>query len=188
MKRHHRQFRTMLLTIALGLASVPFFRMIHEKWTEIRVDVPQIESNAPLIVNPYEMLKDSTIKQNRDLSLYELNGGGSLCNEDKSIETRKCEADLEKSRKLIWKNWNTKKQSYFIVNGKYHLFIEPDEKGEWHIAVRSVFRKYSWGDWIDEIDVRSLEFWRDLENGKESKNGRLRLHFIDWEGKGMFSL
>ncbi len=40
MRRYYGQFRIMLLTLALGLASVPFYKTLRERWTEIRVDVP----------------------------------------------------------------------------------------------------------------------------------------------------
>lgn len=172
----------MLLTLALGLASVPFYRMLHERWTEIRIDAPRVESSTPIIVTPYDLTKDSTITQNRDLSLYEF-GGYYPYGCRYIVENRKCEANLKKGRDFVWKNWNAKKQSYFIVDGKYHIFIEPDKNSEWHIAVRSVRSSYAWGDWIEEIDTRYLDFNRDLENGK-----KLSLYFADWEGKIMFYL
>jgi hypothetical protein len=40
------------MMLALGLASVPFFNGLYEKWTEIRVDVPQIKSVTPLYISP----------------------------------------------------------------------------------------------------------------------------------------
>jgi len=34
----------------IGLASVPFFNELYEKWTEIPVNLPQVESESPIIV------------------------------------------------------------------------------------------------------------------------------------------
>lgn len=168
MKPFYKKFRIMLLTLALGLASIPFFRMIHERWTEIRANVPQVESDAPFIVFPYEMTKDTTLTGNRDLSLYEFGGDYILCDNDKSLETQKCEVALEKGRKLIWKNWNDKKQSYFTINDKKkYIFIEPGSDGKWHIITAEEYGpQYSWGKMIENADIESLKFIRDYEDGK----------------------
>jgi hypothetical protein len=36
--------------LALGLASVPFFTGLYEKWSEISVNLPQVESNTPIYI------------------------------------------------------------------------------------------------------------------------------------------
>ena len=174
MKRFHRKFRIMLLTLALGLACVPFFRMIHERWTAVRINIPQVESNAPLIVSPYEITKDSTIKQDRDLSLYEFGGNYSECFDNENSKFQECEANLKKARAFVWQHWNAKKRSYIVIehqgccsaDGKNHIFIEPDEKRQWHIVIRRVNKTYAWGNWIDNMDIESLEFIRDYDDGK----------------------
>ena len=188
MKRFHKKLRIMLLTIALGLASVPFFRMIHERWTEIRVDVPQTESSETLIVTPYERLEVKTITGGRDLTLYDFGGYYPYCREDNSAETQQCEANLKEGRSFIWKHWTDKKQGYVIAGKNDHIFIEPDKNEEWHIAAISEYSTYSWGKMVDEADFRSLEFMRDLEDVKESKHREKRLWFCDWEGKCYRSL
>jgi len=168
MKRFYKKFRIMLLTLALGLASIPFFKMIHERWTEVRINVPQVESDAPFIVTPFERFKDITLTDNRDLSLYEFGGDYDFCAKDKSLETQKCEVALEKGRKLVWKYWNAKKQSYFTISDKKkYIFIEPDSDGKWHIITRGEYgSQFSWGKMIENADIESLEFIRDYEDGK----------------------
>ena len=183
------KFRVILLTLALGLASVPFFSMLHEKWTEVYVEVPQVESSTPLYVTPYERLEVATITQNRELSLYEFGGYYPYCSEVKSLQTQKCEANLEKGRDFVWKHWNAKKQSYIIVDKNDYLFIEPDSSGKWHIAVRSeLTTTYSCGKMFNESDIRSLKFMMDINDNSSSKRRKSRLWFFDWEGKGLFSL
>lgn len=38
--------------LAFGLASVPFFNGLFEQWTEISVNLPQVESSSPIYVQP----------------------------------------------------------------------------------------------------------------------------------------
>ena len=190
MKRFYDKFRIMLLTLALGLASVPFFRTIHERWTEVRVAVPQIESDAPIFVTHYGKMEENTVTAGRDLSRYEFGGQYSYCGEDKSGEAQKCEADREKARKFVRNNWEAKKQSYIIIGENQYLFIEPDEKGEWHFAYRQERNSPTtfWKTVIDEADFRSLQSWREFKNGKEARRGPFRLWFCDWEGKCFLSI
>jgi hypothetical protein len=59
---------------ALGLASVPFCNSIYDKWTEIPVNLPQVESDNLIYVFPryeYEMPKGG-------------GGGGSGCDSGSS--------------------------------------------------------------------------------------------------------
>ena len=43
------------MTFAIGLACVPFSSVVYEKWTDIYVDLPEIESDAPIIVFPMDI-------------------------------------------------------------------------------------------------------------------------------------
>jgi hypothetical protein len=170
MKRYYRQFRIMLLTLALGLASVPFYKTLREKWTEIRVDVPQIESNAPLIVDIDKQLDDTTLFGKRDLSIYQYGGQVGSCDNDKSKISRKCRNGQNKIKQFFWNNWNAKKLSYVKITDNQSIFIEPDKNGEWHIVKRYV--KNSTIDsirtkWIAEDEYETLV--------KESKDGELNL-------------
>jgi hypothetical protein len=189
LKRFYMKFRIILLTLAFGLASVPFFRMIHERWTAVWVDVPRIESDAPLYVKIQRKIEENTLSGGRDLSLYEYGGDYTECEEDKSAASRECEANLEKIRQFIWKRWNDKKQSYVSTGKKVYILIEPDTNGEWHILHRWERNSPTsgWKTLIEESEFNSVEFWR-WENGKESKRGELRLWFCDWEGKCFLSI
>lgn len=52
MKRIYLRARIMLLTIALGLASVNFFNWFNDYWNDIPVDLPRFESGSPIFVLP----------------------------------------------------------------------------------------------------------------------------------------
>ncbi len=49
----YSKVRIAILTFILGIVSVPFINGQYEKWTEITVDLPQIISDTPLIVDIY---------------------------------------------------------------------------------------------------------------------------------------
>jgi hypothetical protein len=138
MKRYYRQLRIILLTLALGLASVPFYQALREKWTEIRVDVPQIESNAPLIVDVNKQLDDTTLFGKRDLSIYEYGGYVVPCDDDKSTRSRDCRNEQTRIKQFFWSHWNAKKLSYITVMDNQSIFIELAKNGEWHIVRRSL--------------------------------------------------
>ena len=50
MKRFYSLFRIFLVTFAVGLAAIPFANGIYEKWIEIPVDIPKVESSSPIEV------------------------------------------------------------------------------------------------------------------------------------------
>jgi len=50
-KRHYR-FRVFLLMLALGLASVPFYKSLYCEFVVATIELPQISSNSPLILSP----------------------------------------------------------------------------------------------------------------------------------------
>ena len=50
MKRFYSLFRIFLATLAVGLAVIPFANGIYEKWAEIPVDLPKVESSSPIEV------------------------------------------------------------------------------------------------------------------------------------------
>jgi hypothetical protein len=167
----------MLLTIALGLASVPFYQTLRDKWTEIRVDVPQIESNAPLVVDIDKQLDDTTLFGKRDLPIYEYGGYVVPCDDDRSKPSRECRNEQTRIKQFFWNHWNAKKLSYITIMDNQSIFIEPDKNGEWHIVRRSL--KISNIDsiktkWIAEDEYETLE--------KESNGGELNLWFCFREG------
>ena len=62
MKKFYSQLRIALLTFTLGLAGVPFASGLYKKWSEPDVEVPQVESDAPIVVilpteeHPFDMV------------------------------------------------------------------------------------------------------------------------------------
>lgn len=111
MKPISSKFRIMLLTLAFGLAAVPFFNTVYEKWTEIQVDLPQVQSETPIYVYPinppfYKKITQEEIIQNRDLSLYEVGKTFSNCFDHLfgTSEFRKCQKQLSKARDFIFKH------------------------------------------------------------------------------------
>lgn len=88
----------------------------------------------------------SDITQNRDISQYE-QGGHFWCrmrpygNEENPLNGE------EKVRNFIWQHWTEKKRGYIKIScggvdtsSTTHYFIEPNEKGEWIIATRNLFK------------------------------------------------
>lgn len=176
MKRFYGRFRIVLFAIALGLASVPFFQNLKENFTEIRVDLPKVESETPIFISPYVSLENETIVQDRNLSLY--NFGGEVfsnCDNFEKDELKKCENDLIKARKFIWNHFQNKKLGYIILKDiyspsprEYYYFIEPDKNDEWHIENRYTV-SYAWGNQVYVGQYKSIKFWID----SESKERRL---------------
>lgn len=169
MKRFYMKFRVIILTLALGLASVPFFRMVYERWTTVRVDVPQVESNAPLIVEVNKQLDDATLFGKRDISLYEYGGYVVPCDDDKSTASRECRNEKARKKQFLWDHWNAKKLGYVILMDNESIFIEPDKNGEWQIVrrylkistINSIRTK-----WVAEDEYAFLE--KELNGGKTS--------------------
>lgn len=152
MKRFYSKFRVFLLMLALGLSSVTFFNTLSEKWTEVKVDLPQVQSDTPILVFPYnppfykKFTKEDLI-QNRDLSLYDIGDGFSNCFNHGfgNSEFRNCQKQQFQARNFILKHWREKKRSYIIYEcsgmdsgSETYIFIEPDGNGEWHLILRSV--------------------------------------------------
>jgi hypothetical protein len=52
MKRFFSQFRIFLLTLAFGLACVPFVNDVYKRWIVFSINVPQVKSETPLFVFP----------------------------------------------------------------------------------------------------------------------------------------
>ena len=47
----YSQFKIAILTCIFGIVSVPFFNGLYEKWSEPFVDLPQVVSDTPIIVD-----------------------------------------------------------------------------------------------------------------------------------------
>lgn len=193
--KSYLRFRILLLTLALGLVSVPFFNNLYERWTEIKVDVPQVESETPIFVvidNPpfYKSFTQADLIENRDLSLYDSHPAFSNCFNQgfDDSEFRKCQKELPKTRDFIFQHWKEKKRAYIVYEwtgvdcaGDIHIFIEPDNNGEWHIILRSAgdFRYQN----LEETIGFSLKYKRATVDDYPLEKGTLYLSVRDEKGK-----
>lgn len=194
MKNYCYRFRFFLLTLAFGLASVPVFNNLYERWTEIKVDIPQVESETPIIVvteNPpfYKTFTQADLIENRDLSLYDSHSAFSNCFNQgfDGSEFRKCQKELPKTRDFIFQHWKEKKRAYIVYewtgvdcSGDVHIFIEPDNDGEWHIILRSAgdFRYQELTEWVGY----SLKYKRATDDNYSLEKGTFYLSVRDEKG------
>jgi hypothetical protein len=127
-----------------------------------------------------------TITQNRNLFDYERGGRVYDCFNTSSIEFRRCEASRNKARDFILKHWQDKKRAYIIVefNGvdsfnDYHLFIEPDQAGQWRIVWRKLM-SLSHREFTGNIDVSTA---LSVTKHQGQTSGSYYLIFYDKDGK-----
>lgn len=80
------------------------------------------------------------ILEKRDISLYDQGGHFDCHGWDKGPKDI---CDQKKVRDFIWQHWTDKKRGYIRITygsvdarSTSHIFIEPNEKGEWYIAWR----------------------------------------------------
>lgn len=205
--RTHRKIRIFLLMLAFGLAAVRFFPFLYDKWTEIYVDLPKVESKSPIYIFPAMssqtelqilpkagVTKDKKrIIQDRNLSLYDFGGHHSDCGFMLRKELRKCEADKIKARNFIWEHWQNKKRAYIIVTfssvdarSDAHIFIEPDTNGQLHIVW--IWERFDSEydadqDNLDFVEVSSMKYKRATEDDYEQKTGTYYLSFLDENGE-----
>lgn len=185
--------------LAFGLASVPFFNGLYARWMEIHVDLPQIESDAPLYIQlPAKLPEPESIAQDRNLFEYNFGGTFSNCAWMKSPEWRKCAVNNDKARNFILNNWQAKKRAYIVYewtgvdNGNdFYYFIEPDENGRWHIIKRweIVFPTYDAGFFqqVKSQDIRDVKR-KSIPKDDYWKSGKYYLQFFDADGNESGSL
>lgn len=129
------------------------------------------------------------ITQNRDLTQYE-QGNHFYCNRSPKGENGIGE---KKVCDFILQHLNEKRRGYIKIScdgvdtsHTSHIFVEPDEKGEWNILVRTVgqhaIKEYS-NDEIGNSHYSSVEC---LEN--YSTNAKWTLIYITKEGQKIRSL
>ena len=181
--------------LALGLASARFFSFIYDQWTEIQVDLPQVNSETPIIITPKPILtkeliyKRSLISKDRDLSQFD--NGGTYTDQclSQSVENN-CKTIID-ARKFILKHWKEKTRakikyewSGVDTEGDIHIFVEPDDKGKWRIIW---IDKYYGFDLQDRDNLRMEEFYsvkfKLAKNDDFSEIGNYYLSFSDENGK-----
>lgn len=202
MKRFYCRFRLMLLTLALGLASVPFIHSLSENYSEMRVELPTSTSESPLYVLPKQVLTQPVIEsrrliyQERDLSVYDFGGQQSDCGGMiDSTEKRSCKIGLEKSREFILNHWQTKTKGYIELESTSidairdsQIFIEPDKNDSWHIVWMTkgwngAFNAPSDQETVYVNDISSVKLKRATEDNYQIETGIRYLSFLDKENK-----
>ena len=195
------RFRVLLQTLALGLASVPLFNSLYKTGDEIPLNLPQIESESPLYVYPLQPVAkqqepvQEIIKRGRDLTRYVFGGEVSNCGLVLITEVDKCEREKSATRKFIWKHWQEKNRAYIVYNVsgvdagvEYHIVIEPDEMGDWHI----LWIGERWGmppnEGIFTEDVRSIKLKTAGKDNYPYEAGTKYLVFLDKNGEEVESL
>lgn len=196
MKSFYFKLRVLLFTLAFGLASIPFFNGPAERWREIPVNIPQIESQAPLQIYPWESTVEPQIpvremvKQKRDLSQYNFGGDVSSCGFVLTTEFAKCLKEKKAARDFILNHWQEKKLAYLVYNVsgedagvEFHIVIEPDENGDWHM----LWFGERWGmppnrgTFIE--DVRQVKIKRAGRSDYPYDRGTEYLSFLDKNGQ-----
>ncbi|MEP6923957.1 MAG: hypothetical protein ABI954_05810 [Pyrinomonadaceae bacterium] len=124
-----------------------------------------------------------TIIQNRVLSDYNFGGRSADCFNNFSIKTRKCEAIRAEARSFILKHWQDKKRAYLVVEfnsvdsfSEYHIFIEPDESGEWHIVWRQIAP--STRSFAGNIEVMTTSFIKSKQTTTNTHRYRLGTSYL----------
>mgnify|MGYP006919286041 CR=1 FL=1 len=121
-------------------------------------------------------ITDEMILQGRDLSLYE--------KADANKECRTYTCSEKKQREFVWSHWQNKKRGYISssisgidFHNTEHIFIEPNEKGEWLIIWKMVRNDIFGNEIIETLGIISV-----------NKNGRNKLEFKDKNGETLQTL
>ena len=152
-----------------------------------------------LVRLPTKLTDSETIVQNRNLSDYDFGGNFSNCNGIEWTEIRKCEVAIYKARDFILNRLKGKKRGYIVYewtgvdNGNdFHIFIEPDEYGNWHVVERSekVYSILSKDDFrqIKSLDIRQVRRKLVTEDTDRWTPGKYYLIFLDKDGEQVGSL
>ena len=135
----------------------------------------------------YRSWKKLSIAQGRDLTIYDQEVSQCCWRLDSTV----------KARAFLWQHWREKRRTYLIVTfigldsvDKAHIFVEPDEHGEWHVIWRreSIIPPRR-GSIVDDMpDIRSIELRSVDERDYRYKGGHCILFFIGKDGKEVETL
>jgi hypothetical protein len=142
-----------------------------------------------------------TIIQSRNLSEYDYGGIIPSCFNNFEISVKECEATEKRARDFILKHWQNKKRAYIIVqyggtdvSGEKHVFIEPNNSGQWEIVRRedagaSNFVMRGFGSNIIVETARFIKTKRATNKNDDypHKLGTSYLIFFDKDGKEIIS-
>lgn len=149
------------------------------------------------------MQENSAKKHKRDLSTYDKAGPYAL---KLSLAARTRNSMLSALREFIWDHWHNRKRGHVVTTfyskeGEpitYSFFIEPDEKGSWHVTVEidrlltgrgGSKKKYSETDkfaayTVERIEVGgNYETIRTIPNDVTREPQSYKLRLIDEKGK-----
>lgn len=113
------------------------------------------ETEAKITMEGRE-LTTAGIAQERDLKRYDVSGHFD-CRTHALSDTGPRRCDIPKVRDFIWKHWHTKRPGYIRITfdsvdamSTSHIFVEPNERGIWHVAWR-IARHNNWITDVGEI-------------------------------------
>src|SRR5688500_1066533 len=137
--------------------------------------------------------------ENRNLSDYESGKTFTNCSGVSENEFRGCVNAQDKGRDFILQHWKAKKRGYIVYDvmgyhggADYHIFIEPDENGNWHVITRwkQCFPYNGMYDYcqIEETDALFIERKPNKDNADSQRTGKFYLSFLDQTGKEVDTL
>ncbi len=143
-----------------------------------------------------------TIIQNRNLSEYEYGGIIPSCFNNFEISVKECEASENRARDFILRHWQNKKRAYIIIEyggtdvfGERHVFIEPNNNGQWEIVWREdvgisnfVMRGFQSNIIVETARFIKIKRATNEEDDYPHKLGTSYLIFLDKDGKEIASL
>jgi hypothetical protein len=99
------------------------------------------ETEAKITMDGRE-LTTAGIAQERDLKRYDV-GGHFDCRSHALSDTAPRNCDIPGVRDFIWKHWHAKRRGYIRITfdsvdamSTSHIFVEPNQRGKWHVAWR----------------------------------------------------
>jgi hypothetical protein len=125
-------------------------------------------------------ITEQVILEGRDLSIYE-KADTDQCG------TRDCME--RKMREFIWQHWENKKRGYISrstqgmdITNSYHIFIEPNDQGEWFINWKSASKKAMLGN--DLFEILELVPVKKINN----RNRKYELELINKDGEVLIKI
>jgi len=96
----------------------------------------------------------------RDLKEYFWGGWVEECTWKQGRELRRCLRIRDQARKFIYDHWRSKERAYIAIDfpctdcfPTMHVFIEPNEAGEWRIAIVHEDARYPPRRWPDAVGL-----------------------------------
>lgn len=156
-----------------------------------------------LVRVPEEPPEQQTVTENRDLFGYEKGADFFNCKHHSLYglkrKIQQCENELDKGRDFIWNHWKSKKRGYivYVVAGyhgetNFHIFIEPDKNGTWHIVQRWIrdtpYMKLNADIEVATSDAIFIKRKRAITEDDIERKGKFYLSFLDKDGKEVDTL